>query len=203
MGIKPFKTLKKILLLSHFIIFYTIVVFAQTNNQEDSSTSFSAYYVRMNPIGIAADVGKFSTKIVQNVEIGKSFGPLDLGLTYGRFAISDSTNFVQFRSTFDASQLGIFSSEFAIGVGKVFKSTTPLMFEVSTTLMAQVSKNIGIGAIIGTYDFIGENVQFNKSFYGLFLRYGLLRTEGGLLQGRIGKRLGKRTTSKKMKARRI
>jgi hypothetical protein len=69
--------------------------------------------------------------------------------------------------------------------------------------MAQVSKNIGIGAIVGTYDFIGENNQFNKSFYGIFLRYGLLRTEGGFLQGRIGKRMGKRTTGKKTKVRKI
>jgi len=195
--------LKKILLLSHFILFSITVVFAQTNNQDDSTTTFNAYYVRMNPVGISSDMGKFSSKIIQNIEIGKSFGPLDLGLTYGRFAISDSTNFLQIRSTFDASQIGIFSSEFALGAGKVFKSTTPLMFEVSTTLMAQVSKNIGIGAIVGTYDFIGENNQFNKSFYGIFLRYGLLRTEGGFLQGRIGKRMGKRTTGKKTKVRKI
>ena len=195
--------MKKILLLSHFILFSITVVFAQTNNQDDSTTTFNAYYVRMNPVGISSDMGKFSSKIIQNIEIGKSFGPLDLGLTYGRFAISDSTNFLQIRSTFDASQIGIFSSEFALGAGKVFKSTTPLMFEVSTTLMAQVSKNIGIGAIVGTYDFIGENNQFNKSFYGIFLRYGLLRTEGGFLQGRIGKRMGKRTTGKKTKVRKI
>jgi hypothetical protein len=200
---KFYKTLKKILLLSHFILFSITVVFAQTNNQDDSTTTFNAYYVRMNPVGISSDMGKFSSKIIQNIEIGKSFGPLDLGLTYGRFAISDSTNFLQIRSTFDASQIGIFSSEFALGAGKVFKSTTPLMFEVSTTLMAQVSKNIGIGAIVGTYDFIGENNQFNKSFYGIFLRYGLLRTEGGFLQGRIGKRMGKRTTGKKTKVRKI
>lgn len=195
--------MKKILLLSHFILFSITVVFAQINNQDDSTTTFNAYYVRMNPVGISSDMGKFSSKIIQNIEIGKSFGPLDLGLTYGRFAISDSTNFLQIRSTFDASQIGIFSSEFALGAGKVFKSTTPLMFEVSTTLMAQVSKNIGIGAIVGTYDFIGENNQFNKSFYGIFLRYGLLRTEGGFLQGRIGKRMGKRTTGKKTKVRKI
>lgn len=195
--------MKKILLLSHFILFSKTVVFAQINNQDDSTTTFNAYYVRMNPVGISSDMGKFSSKIIQNIEIGKSFGPLDLGLTYGRFAISDSTNFLQIRSTFDASQIGIFSSEFALGAGKVFKSTTPLMFEVSTTLMAQVSKNIGIGAIVGTYDFIGENNQFNKSFYGIFLRYGLLRTEGGFLQGRIGKRMGKRTTGKKTKVRKI
>jgi hypothetical protein len=200
---KFYKTLKKILLLSHFILFSITVVFAQINNQDDSTTTFNAYYVRMNPVGISSDMGKFSSKIIQNIEIGKSFGPLDLGLTYGRFAISDSTNFLQIRSTFDASQIGIFSSEFALGAGKVFKSTTPLMFEVSTTLMAQVSKNIGIGAIVGTYDFIGENNQFNKSFYGIFLRYGLLRTEGGFLQGRIGKRMGKRTTGKKTKVRKI
>jgi hypothetical protein len=200
---KFYKTLKKILLLSHFILFSKTVVFAQINNQDDSTTTFNAYYVRMNPVGISSDMGKFSSKIIQNIEIGKSFGPLDLGLTYGRFAISDSTNFLQIRSTFDASQIGIFSSEFALGAGKVFKSTTPLMFEVSTTLMAQVSKNIGIGAIVGTYDFIGENNQFNKSFYGIFLRYGLLRTEGGFLQGRIGKRMGKRTTGKKTKVRKI
>lgn len=194
---------QKIIILITCIFFFAFQAFSQSENTKDTSSSFSSTYVRINPLGISSDIGKFSTKIVQNLEIGKSFGPLDVGIAYGRFAVSDSTQYMQLRTTFDASQIGIFSSEFAIGAGRVFNSTTPLMFEVSTTLMAQLSSNIGIGAIVGTYDFIGENNQFNKTFYGIFLRYGLLRTEGGLLLGKVGKRLGKRANGKKMKARKL
>lgn len=193
--------MKKKLLLLPLLLLNVVLVFSQSATLQDTTPSFSSFYVRANPIGIAADIGKFSSKLVQNVEIGKSFGPLDVGINYGRFAIADSTQFMQVRTTFDASQIGIFSSEFALGAGNVFNSSTPLMFEVSTTLMAQISRNIGLGAIVGTYDFIGENNQFNKTFYGLFVRYGLLRSEGGLLLGKLGKRLGKHAKGRKAKSR--
>ena len=142
----------------------------------------------------------FSSRIIQNFEIGKTFGPLDIGIAFGRFSNADSTNFAELRTTFDAMQLGVFSSEFGLGVGKVFNSNTPLMFEISTTLLAQFTKKIGVGAIFGNYDLIGESTQNYKTFYSLFLRYGLMRSESGGLVGRASSRLGKRT-AKRRKAR--
>ena len=57
------------------------------------------------------------------------------------------------------SQLFYFG-ELTLGAGHVFKSSTPLMFEISTTLMAEVGKHFVIGA----------TNQYNKTFYELFLR---------------------------------
>lgn len=67
------------------------------------------------------------------------------------------------------------------------------MFEISTTLMAQVGKHFAIG----------ETNQYNKTFYGLFLRYGIQRNESGGLIGRFGKHFGKHSTGKSTRVNRI
>jgi hypothetical protein len=100
---------------------------------------------------------------------------------------SDSSYFTQLRASFDATQIGIFSSELALGVGKLFNSSTPLMLEISTTLMAQVNDDWGVGAIVGTTDLSGITAEQSRVFYGLFIRYGLLRNESGGLVTRFGK----------------
>jgi hypothetical protein len=191
--------MKKYILAVLILIIALSEGFAQTNFQNDTTVTFKSFYARINPIGTSIDAGKYATRMVQNIEIGRTYGPLDIGLSYGRFANSDSTNFAQIRTTFDATQIGVFSSEFALGAGKVFNSSTPLLLEISTTLMAQINQDFGIGAIVGTYDLIGENNQFNKTFYGLFLRYGLLRNENGGLVGRFGKHFGRHLSKKKIK----
>lgn len=185
-----------------FIVLFTFLSkksFSQIFSKDFDSTDKS-FYSRITPISTSNDAGKFSSRIIQNFEIGKTFGPLDIGIAFGRFSNADSTNFAQLRTTFDATQLGVFSSEFTLGVGKVFNSNTPLMFEISTTLLAQFTKKIGAGAVFGSYDLIGESAQNYKTFYGLFLRYGLMRSESGGLVGRVSKRLGRRT-AKRRKAR--
>ena len=71
------------------------------------------------------------------------------------------------------------------------------MFEMSTTLLAQFTKKIGIGAIVGSYDFIGENQQNHKNFFGLFVRYGPMRNEFGGLIGRATRNVGRRRIGKR------
>ena len=180
-----------------FLIFTVLFIFIIKNsfsqiNSKDFDSIGKSFYSRVIPFGTSLDAGKFSTRIIQNFEVGKTFGPLDIGIAVGKFSNSDSTNFAQLRTTFDAAQIGVFSSEFAIGVGKVFNSSTPLMLEISTTLLAQFTKKIGVGAIFGSYDFIGEYERGNKQFFGLFLRYGPMRNESGGLIGRATRTIGKR-----------
>jgi hypothetical protein len=183
--------MKKYLILTFFILFLNSNLISQTVNNDTSKTS-KPYYFRLSPIGTSIDIGKYKEKLVQNFEVGKTFGPMDIGLAYGRFSVSDTTTYAQLRTSFNATQVGIFSSELALGVGHVFNSSTPMMFEISTTLMAQVADNIAIGAIFGNFDLVGETNQFTKTFYGLFLRYGLQRNENGGLIGRFGKQTNRR-----------
>jgi hypothetical protein len=128
------------------------------------------------------NAGKYPDRVSQNIEFGKSCEVLDLGLAYGRNSLrSDTTSYLQARITMDACQYGIFSNEVSVGVGKIFNSNTPMLFEYSTTILAQVSKQIGLGVIVGNYDFTGETMDISKQFYGLFLRIGLMRNEDGFL----------------------
>ena len=149
---------------------------------QDSTLTKSSWYFRSMPISMYTNAGKYPDRVSQNIEFGKSCEVLDLGLAYGRNSLrSDTTSYLQARITMDACQYGIFSNEVSVGVGKIFNSNTPMLFEYSTTILAQVSKQIGLGVIVGNYDFTGETMDISKQFYGLFLRIGLMRNEDGFL----------------------
>jgi hypothetical protein len=174
--------LKKLLLVV-IIAFY----FGEVSAQDTIPKMSTSYYARLMPIGVFTEAGKMSNRMFQNIEVGKTYGPLDLGVAFGKMGKSDSSYFTQLRASFDATQIGIFSSELALGVGKLFNSSTPLMLEISTTLMAQVNDDWGVGAIVGTTDLSGITAEQSRVFYGLFIRYGLLRNESGGLVTRFGK----------------
>jgi hypothetical protein len=146
----------------------------------------SSWYGRTMPISLYAGAGLINDKISQNIEIGRSFGVVDAGLVYGRNSLrADSNQFLEARVTMDAAQYGIFSNEFSVGAGMVFNTKTPIMLELSYSLLAQVSTHWGIGIVTGYYDFSGNYDDNNKTYYGLFLRYGLLRTDNGGLLSRV------------------
>ena len=173
---------KTITLSLLFILFVGSKAYSQST--DSGKTVANAWYARITPLSVYAGAGLLADRVAQDIEVGKSFGVMDVGLALGRSSQrSDSTTYLQGRFTMDASQYGIFSNEIAIGAGYNFNSTTPLMLELSSTIMAQVSKHLGIGIIAGFYDFSGSTVDSSKNFYGLFLRYGLQRSESGALMG--------------------
>lgn len=158
--------------------------------QDTAINSKNKLYFRLNPLSIASEPGKIQNRLSQSIEVGKTFGPLDIGISIGRLNTikNDSSHFALFKLTFDAAQIGIFSNEFSIGAGTVFNSSTPLMFDISSTLFAQVGQKIAIGAVVGTSDFSGVNNQFSRNNYGILLRYGFLRSENGDIISRITSR---------------
>ncbi len=144
----------------------------------------NSFYVRSMPLGVYTGAGFAGDKITQNIEFGKSFGVIDIGLAVGRTSLRpDTTNYLQMRVTMDACQYGIFSNELAIGAGYVFNSSTPLMLELSSTIFAQLGENWGLGLIAGVTDQSGIYNDNSRNFYGLFFRYGLMRNENGALIG--------------------
>lgn len=130
-----------------------------------------------------------SQRMMRNVEFGKSFGSVDIGLSLGQFKHMANDNgavpFSELRVTMDACQFGIFSNEIAVGAGYLFNSKTPVMMEISSTLFAQVHEHWGLGFVFGNIDFVGNYFDSNKNFFGLFVRYGLLRNEGGILTNKL------------------
>lgn len=164
-----------------FTLLFIFNIFSNVYSQ-DSTSTISSWYVRSMPFGMYSNAGKYADRINQNIEFGKSFEVLDIGLAFGRNSLRpDTTSYLQARITMDACQYGIFSNEVSIGVGKIFNSSTPMIFEYSTTILAQVSKKLGIGVIVGNYDFTGEVIDISKQFYGIFMRFGLMRNEDGYL----------------------
>lgn len=169
-------------LLSLFIILSIVV---NLSAQSDTVQVKASWYGRVMPVSLYTGFGYMPDKISQNIEFGRSIGVIDVGLSYGRISLRpDSTQFVEAKVTMDACQIGIFSNEFTVGVGTVFNSKTPIMLELSSTIFAQVGTNWGVGVVTGYYDFSGNNYDFNKNYFGLYARIGLLRNDGGMLMNR-------------------
>lgn len=159
-----------------------------TRSQEDSTRSVfnvkaAPWYLRALPFCIYTGAGKPNDRIAQYIEIGKTFNVIDLGLAFGRNTLRpDSTLFLEGRVTMDVANYGIFANEMTIGAGRVFDSPGSLMLELSYSIIAQVAPRLGIGLTTGYYDFSSELTDSSKTFYGVYLRYGLMRTDsGGLL----------------------
>lgn len=168
-------------LIALFLIYFTNS-FCQTDTIIKVKSS---WYSRMMPASLYTGSGLLVNKISSNVEFGKSFGVIDVGLTVGQInQRADSNKYAEVRVTMDASQYGNVSSEITLGCGHVFKSNTPIMLEISYTILYQFHKKFGLGIVTGFYDFSGNNADASKTFYGVFIRYGLLRDTNGILSRR-------------------
>ncbi len=174
--------MKKIPLIIIFLI-YNQVAFSQATDTTERVKS--SWYGRSMPASLYTGAGFIVDKVSQNIEFGRSIGMIDVGVVYGRINLrADSNQYAEARVTMDASQYGIFSNEISVGVGKIFNSKTPIMLEISYTVFAQLGKKFGVGIVTGYYDFSGVRDDISKNFYGLFLRYGLQRSENGALLNR-------------------
>ena len=164
-----------------FILFFSF-------SQNDSTVKSSIYF-RIMPVSICTGGGSLNNNInlppsfAQTIEFGKSYGVIDLGLSLGSYTAyrRDTTTFAEFKITMDASQYGIFSNEFNLGIGYIFNSTTPIILEASYTIMAQIHHRFGVGLSTGFYDFVGREYDVTRAYYGLFIRYGLPRDMNGSL----------------------
>lgn len=187
--------LKFLLLLFAFSLL--IITQAQDSLSYDQTPQKPSFYMRMMPIstgtspiysstGVSSPEGSLlKNRISQNIEAGISTSILDIGLSYGRMNFrQDSTSYLEARITMVTCQIQKFSNEFSIGFGHSFNNHYPIMLEAATTMLWQVQKNWGAGLIVGYYDFAGNQGDYSKNFYGVFIRYGLERSEAGLLMRR-------------------
>ncbi|UFH55035.1 hypothetical protein [Spirosoma sp. KNUC1025] len=161
-----------------------------SRSSEDSTRSIFNFkaapiYVRTTPFSIYTGAGSPRDRIAQNIEIGKSFNVIDLGISFGRNSLRpDTTLFLEGRVTMDVANYGIFANEMTIGAGRVFDKQRSLMLELTYSIIAQIAPRVGIGLTTGYYDFSSETTDASKTFYGIYLRFGLMRTDsGGLLGG--------------------
>ena len=151
-------------------------------NAQDTIQPSSHPYVRLMPIGVYTNPGVTADRITQNIEVGESFKMLDAGLAIGRLSLRpDSTAFVEGKITMDACQYGIFSNEVLVGAGYNFNSSTPLLLEIGSSIFAQIYSNYGVGISVSSYSLSGAVNGTNNTFFGLFLRWGLPRTDSGNL----------------------
>ncbi|MFM7017817.1 hypothetical protein [Flavobacterium sp.] len=184
----------KLLLLSTFISSAQAIKKDSINIEKDSVAEVSSsWYGRtmFTALTTGSDTNgeTISQRITRNIEFGRSIGSVDLGLAVGEFkrmaADSSGVKYTELRVSMDACQFGIFSNEISVGAGYLFNSKTPIMMEISSTLYAQISDKFGLGFVFGNIDFVGDYNDSNKSFFGLYLRYGLMRNEGGILTNKL------------------
>jgi len=175
------------------LLLFTFISSAQEVQKDSISEVKSSWYGRTMftalTTGNDTNGETISQRITRNVEFGRSIGSVDVGLAVGEFkhmaADSSGVKYTELRVSMDACQFGIFSNEISVGAGYLFNSKTPIMMEISSTLYAQISDKFGLGFVFGNIDFVGDYNDSNKSFFGLYLRYGLMRNEGGILTNKL------------------
>ena len=180
-----------------FLVVLSGTLQAQGQSTPDSTKAAfnfkqAPWYVRSVPFSIYTGAGKTSDRVAQNIEIGKTFDVIDLGIAFGRNSLRpDTTLFLEARVTMDVANYGIFANEMAIGGGRVFDSQGSLMLELTYNIFAQITPKIGFGITTGYYDFSNDSFDSSKTFYGFILRYGLQRTDSGGIVGlgRGGRRI--------------
>jgi hypothetical protein len=160
-----------------------------SRSPEDSTRSVFNFkaapmYVRTTPFSIYTGAGNPRDRIAQSIELGKSFNVIDLGIAFGRNSLRPDTSlFLEGRITMDVANYGVFANEMTIGAGRVFDREGSLMLELTYSIVAQIAPRVGVGLTTGYYDFSNELTDSSRTFYGLFLRFGLLRTDTGSLIG--------------------
>jgi hypothetical protein len=197
------------------IFFLLLLTTLSSYSQNDSivvEKVNKSWYFRAMPISLASTYDLSSVKerltdrTIYNIEVGKSVGVIDFGLCYNRLNVLDSINnklktfpkhSIEGKITMDACQFGSFSNEITLGAGYIFDKTTPILLEISSTIFTQLGDNWGVGAVYGDYLMTGNNLEVNRTFMGLFLRYGLIRDEGGFLLHRT--KFTHKTTKTKVK----
>jgi hypothetical protein len=162
-------------------------LWAQVQSTPDSVRATfkqAPWYVRSVPFSIYTGAGKTSDRVAQNIEIGKTFRVIDMGIAFGRNSLRpDTTLFLEGRVTMDVANYGIFANEMTIGAGRVFDSKGSLMLELSYNIFAQIATNFGVGITTGYYDFSNDSFDSSKTFYGFILRYGIQRNDSGGIVG--------------------
>jgi hypothetical protein len=143
-------------------------------------------YMRASPLCIYTGADYLKDKISQNIELGKSFGIMDVGVALGRNALRrdtahNGTTYMEAKVSMTIAQYGIFSNEMVVGAGYVFNAENFLMLELSYTIYGQFWKRLGMGITTGFYDFSGNTTDNSRNTFGLFFRYGLSRPDANTL----------------------
>ena len=175
------------------MLFFTIV---KAQNIVDTSKTvlpqkvkqkfINTIYVRALPLCVFTGANYLKDKISQNIELGKSFGIMDVGVAVGRNALRrdtahNGTTYMEAKVSMEIAQYGIFSNEMVVGAGYVFDSKNFLMLELSYTIYGQFWKRLGMGITTGFYDFSGNTTDNSRNTFGLFCRYGLSRPDANTL----------------------
>ena len=188
--------MNRVLIAFSLLLLFTI---AKAQNTVDTTTIIlvkekpkfiNTIYGRVTPLCIYTGADYLKDKISQNVEIGKSFGIIDLGVAVGRNALRrdtahNGTTFAEAKLTMEIAQYGIFSNEMIVGAGYVFDSKNFLMLELTYSIYGQFWDRFGIGITTGFYDFSGNTTDNSRNTFGVFCRYGLRRPDGSTLLNNI------------------
>lgn len=174
------------------LTFFSFQAFCQTSSPAVVTDSLkmglrfktAPIYARLMPFAIYTGPGITTDRIAQMIEVGKTFNVVDVGIAFGRNSLRPDTSlFLEGKVTMDVCNIGIFANEMTIGAGRVFDNKGSLMLELSYNLFAQLSKNFGIGLTTGYYDFSNQTYGSSKTFFGVFVRYGLQRSDSGGILG--------------------
>lgn len=178
------------------VLIILLVSVGSLAQETDTISKTISPYFRVYPMNLLSFTqssnSMYNDRVSKNLEVGLSYQVLDLGIAYVSniplnydiglpTAKTIKSNYIEGKLTMDTCQYGVFSNEITFGCGYSVNSDKTYLLEYSTTILAQIQGNLGIGIIVGSYNSTNSTVDFNRTFTGVFLRYGLLRDFNGML----------------------
>ncbi len=135
------------------------------------------YYVSVNANVLVNSKGGFVKRFSPAIELGRTYGIFDLGLTTGltNFTGSDTTHYIEFRPTINIFSKGRFAEGLCLGAGYVFGAKQGMMTEICNSINFNISENVALAVVQGYYFFDGTNDSRTAQYMGISFTYNFLR----------------------------
>ena len=173
--------MKKLLKIS--LIWLLLLVSSRVIAQDDPHDG--QIYVSIMPAFYTSSTGggalqaKVSQRVTCDIEVGKQWDVISLGLDLGKTTLEKNTGrdtvagvvpagkwYLEARPNLNVFQQGKFSNTLTIGAGIVLQSSQFLMTELTTGIEYDPNPNIAYNINVGTYYFTGDGVGSNQVFFG-------------------------------------
>ena len=137
------------------------------------------FYISGNADVFVNTKGGAAKRFSPSVEIGRTYGIFDIGLSTGRLnSVSpggDTSRYLEFRPTINIFSKGRFAEGLCLGGGYVFKAKQGLMTEICNSINFNITEIWAIAVTQGYYYFDGTNSNRGAQYMGFSLTYNFLK----------------------------
>lgn len=157
---------------------------AEKDTVIESDTSKENKEPRYYYYSVLADIlvnnkGDVAKRFSPGFVFGRTYGIFDIGLGFGSIGAlspgSDTSRYIEFRSTINIFSAGRFAEGLLLGGGYIFGAKQALMTEICNSINFNISANVAIAVTQSYLFFDGTNGSRSGQYMGLSFTYNFLK----------------------------